>query len=94
MQEKEVWESLVREVRLIVLGSREVAGGRQTAHTSAVDRSAMLTVPQVLRSRSRTRRRRRKRSWYAAALAMLMALLVAGITIAQLRRGEMDVHYQ
>jgi ABC-type sugar transport system permease subunit len=31
---------------------------------------------------------------YAAALATLMAVLVAGLTVAQLRRGERLVHYQ
>jgi multiple sugar transport system permease protein len=31
---------------------------------------------------------------YAAALATLLALLVAGLTILQIRRGEQHVHYQ
>jgi ABC-type sugar transport system permease subunit len=31
---------------------------------------------------------------YAAALATLMALLVAGVTVVQIRRGETRVHYQ
>jgi ABC-type sugar transport system permease subunit len=31
---------------------------------------------------------------YAAALATLLALLVAGLTVVQIRRGEAHVHYQ
>jgi ABC-type sugar transport system permease subunit len=31
---------------------------------------------------------------YAAALATLLALLVAGLTVIQIRRGEAHVHYQ
>jgi hypothetical protein len=65
MHQSDACDGLRQQVGLMVPDGWQMTSELRTAQTSAVDVSAAVAVPEVLRSRTRARRRRRKRAWAA-----------------------------
>jgi hypothetical protein len=78
MQQPDASESLQQKVRLLLPEQCKRVRAPGTTPTFEIDASAVVTFPELLRSRTRARRRRRKRAWGIPRAVLPPVFLVYG----------------